>query len=169
MNNIYLIGMPGCGKSTIARIISKHLNKEYIDADVYLEKKYNECIADIFAVRGEADFRLKETSVLEELSQKDDIIISTGGGVVVTYKNKDIMKKTGVVIFIDCQPEVILSNSSLSGRPLLKDKTRIFELYKERIDLYKNFSDIIIDNNGKIEDTVSQIINCFIQNKKTVL
>lgn len=162
MNNIYLIGMPGCGKSTIARIISKHLNKEYIDADVYLEKKYNESIPDIFAVRGESDFRHKETSVLEELSKKDDIIISTGGGVVVTYKNKDIMKKTGVVVFIDCQPEVILSNSSLSGRPLLKDKTRIFELYKERIDLYKDFSDIIIDNNGKIEDTVSQIINCFI-------
>lgn len=161
--------MPGCGKSTIARIISKHLNKEYIDADVYLEKKYNESIPDIFAVRGESDFRHKETSVLEELSKKDDIIISTGGGVVVTYKNKDIMKKTGVVVFIDCQPEVILSNSSLSGRPLLKDKTRIFELYKERIDLYKDFSDIIIDNNGKIEDTVSQIINCFIQNKKTVL
>ena len=156
--------MPGCGKSTIARIISKHLNKEYIDADVYLEKKYNESIPDIFAVRGESDFRHKETSVLEELSKKDDIIISTGGGVVVTYKNKDIMKKTGVVVFIDCQPEVILSNSSLSGRPLLKDKTRIFELYKERIDLYKDFSDIIIDNNGKIEDTVSQIINCFIQN-----
>ncbi len=162
MNNIYLIGMPGCGKSTIARIISEHLNKEYIDADAYLEKKYNESIPRIFETKGELDFRCKETDVLEELSQKDNIIISTGGGVVVTYKNKDIMKKTGVVVFIDCQPEVILSNSSLGGRPLLKDKTHIFKLYKERINLYKEFSDIIIDNNGNIEDTVNQIIKYFI-------
>lgn len=161
MNNIYLIGMPGCGKSTIGKILSKALNMQVIDSDIYLENKYNDTIPNIFETKGEADFRQKETSTIEELSKKDNLIVSTGGGVVVTYKNKDIMKKSGTVVFIDSHPEVILSNSSLGGRPLLKDKNRIFDLYNQRIELYREFADVTIDNNGSLDAAVNQIINYF--------
>ena len=161
MNNIYLIGMPGCGKSTIGKILSKALNMQVIDSDTYLENKYNDTIPNIFETKGEADFRQKETSTIEELSKKDNLIVSTGGGVVVTYKNKDIMKKSGTVVFIDSHPEVILSNSSLGGRPLLKDKNRIFDLYNQRIELYREFADVTIDNNGSLDAAVNQIINYF--------
>ena len=129
MNNIYLIGMPGCGKSAIGKILSADLKLAYIDADEYLEEKYNTSIPDIFELEGETIFRQKETEVIKELSLNDNTLISTGGGVVVTACNKDIIKNTGLVIFIDCCPETILSNSALDGRPLLKDKNKIFDKF----------------------------------------
>ena len=159
MNNIYLIGMPGCGKSTIAKILSDKLNMNYIDADVYLEEKFNKKITDIFALDGEEVFRNMETQVISELSKKNNIIVSTGGGVVTRNKNKITMKNSGKIVFIDSEPEFILKNSALGGRPLLKDKEKIFDLYKLRIDLYKDFADVTAKNNSSIEDAVRAIIN----------
>lgn len=161
MNNIYLIGMPGCGKSTIGKIIADKLNLRHIDADKYLEEKFFQTIPDIFSLYGEEDFRQKESIVLEELSKMSNLLVSTGGGVVVREKNKEIMKKSGIVVFINTNPENILANSKLSGRPLLKDKTCIYEIYKSRINLYKDFADIEIDNNSSIEEASKEIIkNC---------
>ena len=159
MNNIYLIGMPGCGKSSIGKIISQKLNLKHIDADEYLENKYSKTIPQIFALNGEEDFRKKESAVIKELSGMSDLLVSTGGGVVEKEINKSVMKKSGTIVFIHTTPENILKNSNLSGRPLLKDKTRIYDIYKARINLYKDFADIIIDNNTDIESAVNQIIN----------
>ena len=158
MNNIYLIGMPGCGKSTIGKIISKRLKLKHIDADEYLENKYSQTIPNIFSLYGEDDFRQKESTVIEELSKMNNLLVSTGGGVVVKDRNKEIMKNSGAVVFIDTTPDNILKNSSLSGRPLLKDKNRIYEIYKSRIDLYKDFADIVIDNNSSIDTAANEII-----------
>jgi shikimate kinase len=158
MNNIYLIGMPGCGKSTIGKIISKRLKLKHIDADEYLENKYSQTIPNIFSLYGEDDFRKKESIVIEELSKMNNLLVSTGGGVVVKDRNKEIMKNSGAVVFIDTTPDNILKNSSLSGRPLLKDKNRIYEIYKSRIDLYKDFADIVIDNNSSIDTAANEII-----------
>ncbi len=161
MNNIYLIGMPGCGKSTIGKIISEKLGLKHIDADEYLENKYSQSIPDIFKNFGEDDFRNKESIVIKELSKKTNIIVSTGGGVVVRKENKAEMKKSGVVVFINTTPQNILANSSLEGRPLLSDKNRIYDLYNKRIALYNDFADIIIDNNSSIEAAAQKIINQF--------
>ena len=158
MNNIYLIGMPGCGKSTIGKIISKRLKLKHIDADEYLENKYSQTIPNIFSLYGEDDFRKKESIVIEELSKMNNLLVSTGGGVVVKDRNKEIMKNSGAVVFIDTTPDNILKNSSLSGRPLLNDKNRIYEIYKSRIDLYKDFADIVIDNNSSIDTAANEII-----------
>ncbi|MBO7289158.1 MAG: shikimate kinase [Clostridia bacterium] len=161
MNNIYLIGMPGCGKSSIGKIVSEKLNLKHIDADEYLENKYSQTIPQIFAINGEEDFRQKESVVIKELSNMQSVLISTGGGVVVKENNKSIMKKSGIIVFIHTTPENILKNSNLSGRPLLKDKNLIYDIYKARINLYKDFADIIIDNNSSIEYAANQIINHF--------
>ncbi len=157
MNNIYLIGMPGCGKSAIGKILSKELKLIHIDADVYLEQKFSKTIPEIFSENGEEYFRIMETEIINELSRMDNIIVSTGGGVVTVPDNKKLMKSTGKIIFIDSSPETILGNSSLSGRPLLKDKTKIFDMYKTRIAMYRDFADIIADNNGLIDNTVMAI------------
>ena len=158
MNNIYLIGMPGCGKSTIGKMVSQKLKLKNVDADEYLENKYCRTIPQIFDLYGEEDFRQKESEVIRELSNMSGLIVSTGGGVVVKVKNKNVMKNSGTVVFIHTLPENILKNSNLSGRPLLKDKNRIFDLYEQRISLYRDFADIIIDNNGDIETTVNEIL-----------
>ena len=129
MANFYLIGMPGCGKSTIGKEISKELGILLIDADFYLEEKEERKISDIFKNDGEEYFRCLETKYLNELSKNENIIISTGGGVVTRDENIDIMKKSGKIIFIDTRVENILVNSSLLGRPLLSgDKNRIYDL-----------------------------------------
>lgn len=160
MNNIYLIGMPGCGKSTIGEMLSFRLGMQHIDADKYLEKKYGMTIPEIFAQKGEDDFREKETAVIEELSRKKKKIISTGGGVVKFDRNRGYMKDTGIIIFIDTKPDDIISNSSLGGRPLLNDKSNLYRLYDERIEKYRAFADVSIDNNDDIESAVNKIISC---------
>lgn len=157
MNNIYLIGMPGCGKSTIGNILSNDLGLCHIDADIYLEQKFSKTISEIFEFEGEEAFRIMETETIKELSSVDNIIVSTGGGVVTKKDNKLLMKNTGKIYFIDASPQTILNNSSLRGRPLLKDKMKIFDLYKSRIAMYRDFADIIIDNNGLIDNTVKTI------------
>ncbi len=157
MNNIYLIGMPGCGKSTIGRILAADLGLIHIDADAYLEQKYNMKISDIFGTKGEDAFRQMETDVISELCRMDGVIISTGGGVVTRSQNKQPMKNSGTLVFIDSTPETLLKNSSLEGRPLLRDKSKVYDLYNSRIAMYRNFADIIADNNGFIEDTLKTI------------
>lgn len=165
MNNIYLIGMPGCGKTTIGRQVSSELNMEFTDLDEYIVKAEKRSIEEMFG-EGEAVFRKAETRCLLEIAQKNGHIVSTGGGIVVTEENIEIMKKSGTVIFIDSEPDTILKNSSLEGRPLLKDKSRIYRLYGERADLYRSAADYTVENNGSlcgacagVEDTIRRLLS----------
>ena len=156
MKNIYLVGMPGCGKSTIGKKISENLGIEFLDLDDYIVSCSKRSIADMFE-EGEAVFRNAETSCLKEVTKNENLIVATGGGVVVTPENIKIMKKSGIVIFIDCDVDVILKNSSLEGRPLLKDKTKIYDLYSDRIALYKKSAMHEVLNNGTIDETIKNI------------
>ncbi len=164
MNNIYLVGMPGCGKTTIASDVSEKVNIKLIDLDDYITKREGKTIEELFAL-GENIFRQAETKALREVSQMDGVLVATGGGVVVSDENIDIMKESGKVIFIDAKPEFILDKSSLSGRPLLKDKGKIFELYNSRIELYRKSAHYTVANEGflnkacsKAEETIRKII-----------
>ncbi len=97
--NIVLIGMPGCGKTTIGRSISSKLNKKFIDVDEYIECKYNKSIPQIFKENGEEYFRNIELKSVEEISNKEDSIISTGGGVIKNEQNIINLKQNGIVSF----------------------------------------------------------------------
>ena len=130
--NIVLIGMPASGKSTIGKLLSKKINYEYYDADKYLERKY-----------------------LRELSQKNGIIISTGGGAVKREENMKILKEKGIVVFLSRKIEDIAKENH-EARPLLKDINNIYKLYDERIELYKRYSDIIIENNGTLQEVTDR-------------
>lgn len=158
MKNIYLIGMPGCGKSTIGQIISKKLSKSFLDLDKYIVESTGETIEQMFE-KGEKYFRARETAYLKNASKLENMVIATGGGIVETEENLRILKNSGSVIFIDTPPDNIIANSSLEGRPLLADnKNKIFDLYKRRYNLYIKFSDITVENCCGIEEVVSDII-----------
>ena len=152
---IYLIGMPGSGKSTVGKKLANKINYQYIDMDEYIENKLNKKIPLIFSEDGEAYFRLKEKEVLNDFLLLDNVIISTGGGVIKDKSNKDLMN--GKIIFIDVDLSILenrLKNDNT--RPLLKVKT-IKELYDERIDNYKYFYNLKVEN-IKIDDCVNDII-----------
>ena len=142
---IYLIGMPGCGKSTLGKKLSNKLEYEFIDMDNYIEKKACMFIDEIFEAYGEEYFRALENNTLKEFRELDNVIISTGGGIIKNKGNKELMD--GKCIYLYVKPEELEKRLEKSStvRPLLKEKT-VYELYSERKDLYDYFKDIEIDN-----------------------
>ena len=157
--NIVLIGMPGSGKTVIGRLLAKELNMPYIDADVMLESLAGEKIPTLFE-QGEEVFRDWETKVCEELSHKSGTVIATGGGVVKRGQNMELLRENGIIVFLDRSPEDIVGDVDCSGRPLLKGGLqRVYELYGERIDLYRQYSDITVVNNATRGETASAIVS----------
>ena len=153
---IYLIGMPGCGKSTLGKLLSKKLNYEFIDMDNYIEKNACMFIDEIFDSYGEDYFRQLETNTLHEFLSLDNVVIATGGGVIKNKNNKELMD--GKCIFLDVdlnELEKRLESSSIV-RPLLKEKS-VYTLYNERKDLYDYFKDISVDNSD-IDKAIEKIM-----------
>lgn len=156
-SKIVLIGMPGCGKTTIGRIISKQLKMNFYDMDDYIEKISSSTIAELFE-NGEEYFRNIETQACRELAQKKDVLISTGGGVVKRKENIEILKEDSIIIFLDRPVENIFEDVDVSNRPLLKDgKQKLLNLYEERYELYKESADKVIINDGNIKDVVNEV------------
>ncbi len=154
---IVLIGMPGAGKTTIGRYISEKLNFKFVDMDEFIERSSKKSIKEIFD-QGEDLFRAFETKTCEVLSRLDNVVISTGGGVVKKEENMDYYKDF-VVVFINRPLELILDDIDVDSRPLLKDgKERIINIYRERIELYNKYLDIEVINDGSIEDVAKDII-----------
>src|SRR5690606_8369798 len=98
--NIYLVGLMGAGKTTIGRLLAKHLNKTFYDTDHEIERRTGVNIPLIFEVEGETGFRKRETSIIEELSRKNNIVMATGGGAVLAEKNRDNLKQHGTVVYL---------------------------------------------------------------------
>ncbi|WP_053956573.1 shikimate kinase [Inediibacterium massiliense] len=156
--NMVLIGMPGCGKSTIGRILSKKINKEFIDIDEYIEKIEKKTIQEIF-LNGEMFFREIEKKAVKEMSQKKDMVISTGGGVVKFHENIDHLKENGVVFFIDRPIDHIIEDINTNTRPLLKEgKEKIYQLYEERYSLYIKYCDYQVKNDNTLEGVIEKIL-----------
>jgi shikimate kinase len=154
--NIVLIGMPASGKSTIGKLLAKKMNYEYYDADRYLERKEDVKISTLFSEKGEEYFRNLETKYLKELSQKNGIIISTGGGAVKREKNMQILGEKGIIVFLNRKIEDIAKENH-EARPLLQNIDNIYKLYDERIELYNRYSDIIVENNGTLKEVTDRI------------
>lgn len=155
---IYLIGMPGCGKSKTARHLSEITNYKIIDLDKYIEEKTGNKISEIFTKYGEKYFRHLENVSLSEInSSHSNLIVSCGGGIVTNEDNKEVMRN-GTTIFLDASVEVIKSHLELSDtvRPLLKTRT-VEEIYNERIEYYRDFADYTI-NYQNYEDAANKIL-----------
>lgn len=162
---IILIGFMGVGKTTIGKIIAKKLKLNFVDMDNYIEKREGKSISKIFEEYGEQHFRELESESLKDLIKSDNIVISTGGGIVTTKENSDILKKEKIVIFLDANTQTILNNlyKEIDKRPLLSNSKNIeytiSNLLNQRYEKYNSICDIKIDINEKnIEEVVSQIL-----------
>ena len=153
--NIVLIGMPSCGKTTIAKLLEKRLNKALYDCDKLIEDIIKTDISSFMKSNGESSFRNIESSVVENLSKQNGIIISTGGGVILRKSNMNNLKQNGIVVFVDRPLDKLIPTES---RPLTSDKEALKKKYDERIDLYNEYADIKVVNDTTLEDVVNEII-----------
>lgn len=157
MKNIVLIGIMGCGKTTISKLLAQKLHWPVIDMDEYLMDKHQCTINDMFAV-SEEYFRDLESQACVELSKLDGYIISTGGGVVKRKQNCDILRDNGIVIYLDRPVENIIADVTTADRPLLKDgPEKLYELYDQRHQLYLDACDYHVYNDGTLEQVIAQI------------
>ena len=155
MENIILIGMPGCGKSTIAALLGQALDAPVVDADQQIAESAGMPIPRIFALEGETGFRRWETQVLARLGKSSGLIIATGGGCVTRPENYPLLHQNGRIFWLTRD----LSLLPTQGRPL-SESIPLTRIYAQRKPWYQSFSDYVIDNNGTPEDTVKAILAC---------
>ena len=162
---IILIGFMGVGKTSVGKQLARKLNFNFIDTDYEIERLTNKSIPDIFEQYGENYFRKLENSILEKFVKNEDIVMATGGGIITTKENYNILKNEVKVIFLDGSVETIINHvqNERNQRPLLKESEnlskKIEELLSIRYEKYIEVSDILIDINGKnIDEVISQIL-----------
>ncbi len=159
MKNIILIGMMGCGKTTLSKELAKELNRPVVDIDEYLEEKYQMTIPEMFDI-SEDYFREREHICCQDIAKCDGYIVSTGGGVIKNLKNIDVLKSNGIIFYLDRPVENILQDIDISSRPLLKEGSeKLYRLYQERHDLYLQACDYHIYNDSSLENALKQIIS----------
>ncbi|HYE81235.1 MAG TPA: shikimate kinase [Clostridia bacterium] len=155
--NIVLIGMPGCGKTTIGKLLAKELGRKFIDIDNIVEEQVGCTINELFRL-GEEHFRNLEAAAVLVLEKEESSVIAAGGGIVKRASNMESLKKNGMIVFIDRSVKDIAADIDATTRPLLANGTgRLAELYAERYGLYKKYSDFIVANEGKMMEVVENI------------
>jgi len=147
--HLYLIGMPGCGKSSLGRRTARETGLGFADMDEIIAEAAGLTVNDFFSTHGEAAFRRAETGALVSLTRARPMIISTGGGTVLSPVNRKIMRCWGTILLIDRPLEDILGDIKLDRRPLLQDGglDRVRELYEQREPIYRAAADITLHNN----------------------
>jgi shikimate kinase len=148
--NLFLVGLPGAGKSTLGRQLARRLNKRFVDADAELEQKLGVSIPTIFEIEGEAGFRDREEATLAELTQLMDVVLSTGGGAVLRPGNRARLKENGTVIYLHADPAILWERVRHNrNRPLLQTtdpRNRLATLYDERDALYREVADHVVES-----------------------
>ena len=148
--NLFLVGLPGAGKSTLGRQLARRLGKTFIDADAELERKLGVTIPTIFEIEGEASFRDREEAALVELTELSNVVLATGGGVVIRATNRERLKANGTVVYLHAPPETLRDRTRRSRhRPLLNTSdpgARLAELYTARDPLYREVAECVVES-----------------------
>ncbi|MBO5556841.1 MAG: shikimate kinase [Oscillospiraceae bacterium] len=153
MENIVLIGMPGSGKSSVAALLGQRLGRVVLEADEEVIKMAGCPIPEIFAREGEEGFRARENLVLQKLGKLSGAILSTGGGCVTREENYDLLHQNGRIFCLQRDT----ARLPKEGRPI-SQKSDLEELYRKRRPFYERFADVMVDNNGTLEETVEKIL-----------
>ena len=153
MQNIVLVGMPGCGKSTIGKLLAEKCGKQFVDADEKIVELASKSIPDIFSQDGEEIFRNYETQALEALGKQSGLVIATGGGCVTKARNYPLLHQNGIILWVQRSIAVLPTD----GRPLSQSND-LQKMYAVRKPLYEAFADGTVINDGTLEDTLSQIL-----------
>ena len=146
--HIFIIGMPGCGKSTLGKRVAANLRLPYIDTDNRIADIMGMSVPEMFEHYGEDAFRNAETNLLISLTRESPAVISTGGGMIMREENRAIMRNHGVIVLIDRPVQEIMSDIKLERRPLLAAKGigAVEEMYNARIAVYRGAADVVLDN-----------------------
>lgn len=153
MGNIVLIGMPGCGKSTIGKLLAEKTGKRFVDVDAVIVEKCGCSIPEFFQKSGELAFRALETQTIAEIGKLSGLVISTGGGCVTQAENHPLLRQNGRIFCLDRE----ISQLPTDGRPLSQSNS-LSQLYQVRRPLYDRFADHHIDNNGDLSTAVNEIL-----------
>lgn len=150
--NILLIGMPGCGKSSLAALLSARLGRPLADVDKEIVRRAGKSIPEIFAQSGEAGFRSLEHQVLAEICRKSGLVIAAGGGAVTRPENHDLLRENSFVVFVRRS----LDKLPTAGRPISQSRS-LEDIYRERLPLYSALADWTLENNGTLEESALAI------------
>ncbi len=168
MENIYLIGLPGSGKTTVGRSLARFLGLDFIDTDQMIEERTGVSISHIFEIEGEAGFRKRETRLFEEVSNGARTVISTGGGIILSDANRKLMRQRGQVIYLKASMDILWSRlKNCQNRPLLQTpdpQARIAGLMKEREPLYDAQADLIVEVTSETANRTARKIAKLITN-----
>lgn len=151
--NLILVGMPGCGKSTLGQAVAAALQREFVDCDAEIVRRAGKSIPEIFAQDGEGAFRALESSVLADVCRGHGLVISTGGGAVLRAENRDAMRQNGRV----CLIRRALALLPRDGRPLSASEDAVARLWEARRAAYETAADFPVENDGTVEEAAEKI------------
>lgn len=151
--NLILVGMPGCGKSTLGQAVAAALQREFVDCDAEIVRRAGKSIPEIFAQDGEDAFRALESGVLADVCRGHGLVISTGGGAVLRAENRDAMRQNGRV----CLIRRALALLPRDGRPLSASEDAVARLWEARRAAYETAADFPVENDGTVEEAAEMI------------
>lgn len=157
--NIVLIGMMGCGKTTIGKLLAEKLGRELVDTDAMIEEREGCTISEIFATKGEGHFRDLELGVSEELARKSDLVIACGGGLPLRPDCIGSLKYSGTVVWLRRDPAETYDTMDTSGRPLAQQGKEAFVArFEQRAPIYGQWADIVIEDFSLTEVTLHAVL-----------
>lgn len=162
MQNLFLVGLMGAGKTTVGRLLARRLGKRFVDSDHEIEARTGASIPWIFEIEGETSFRRREAEMIRELTAQDGIVLATGGGAILNPENRAFLKQRGTVIYLRASIDSILQRTACDkNRPLLQTanpRQRLEELLQQREPLYCEIADLTIDTGRPNVQTMVQYI-----------
>lgn len=161
-SNIILIGMPGCGKSTVGQRLAAKLAREFLDTDDMVTEREGRSIPDIFADNGEGYFREAEREAVADAGKRSGVVIAVGGGAVLRDENRRALRQNGVIVHIDRPLESLELGD---GRPLSPSFEALQKMYPLRTPIYESFRDILVHGGGSADDTAEEIKKIFQQSE----
>ena len=164
LGNIFLVGMMGAGKTTIGKALAKKLERKFLDTDQEVIRRTGVAIPIIFDIEGEIGFRNREQAVLEEVIKMEDIVLATGGGIVLHQANREALKSRGTVIYLRASVDHLWRRTRRNrNRPLLQTSNlleTLRSLHEQRDPLYHEVADIIVDTSSQ---SVQRLTNELLQ------
>ena len=156
---VYLVGMPGSGKSTVGREVAGRLGVPFVDLDEEIERRHGSTVSEIFADEGEAAFRALEARELVEASRHDPSVVACGGGVVLEPANRIALRNTGTCVYLDVPLAVLEERvSPAADRPLIRAEGDLERLLAEREGLYRDVAAHVVDGSGPPGEVADAIV-----------
>jgi shikimate kinase len=168
--SIFLVGMMGAGKTSVGRVLAKRLQKTFYDSDHVIEDRTGVKIPVIFEIEGEAGFRVRESALVDELTALRDIVLATGGGAVLSEKNRDRLRTRGTVVYLRASVRDLLNRTRHDkNRPLVQaadPRARLTELYEKRDPLYREVAHLTVDTgNQSLTSLVNRLCQLLLETR----